>query len=376
MSKDGGRKTITFFLPSLEPGGTEKNVVNLVNNINREKYEIKLLLGLAEGDFLDQVHKDIPIINMEASWSLPIFLKLIKYFRKEKPDVFVSAFPRINVIVILSKIFSGARAKIIITEHALFSFLPVMAKSPGRKLFARFLMPFVAKIIYPKADKIVCVSNGIAEDILKIVNCPGKISTIYNPVVNDEILELSEESLEDMDFSSESMPVILSVGRLVKCKDYPTLLRAFSIILQKMQARLVILGRGPKEQNLKQLAESLGISDSVIFLGFKKNPFKYMKRASVFVLSSVQEGFGNVLIEAMACGVPVVSTDCPMGPGEIIKNGENGILVPVGNPELMAEGILKILNDADLSRKLSLGGKKRAGDFSINKSAREYENIF
>ena len=368
---------VSFLLPTLEAGGTERNVVNLVNNINKEHYAVSLVLGNIRGDFVSQVHQGIAIVDLKASYSVGLFFALVRYFKIQNPDVFVSAFPRINIITIAAKIFSGANTKIIITEHSVFSFLPVIARNFWRGLFARFFMPGLAKFFYLKANAIICVSGGIAKDILNII--PGvhnTIEVIFNPVISDDIYQLANEPVEHPWFLTTDIPVILAVGRLVKCKDYPTLFKAFSQVLKNQPARLVILGGGPEEQRLKSLAIDMGLANNIAFLGFQKNPFKYMKRASVFVLSSLQEGFGNVIIEAMACGAPVVSTDCPAGPGEIIKPMENGILIPTGDPTSMAEAIVKVLDDSLLAEKFIREGKKRAEFFSVKKSVEEYEKVF
>lgn len=368
--------SIVFFLPSLEPGGTERNVVNLINNIDRKKHILSLVLGKAEGDFIKEINRDIPIINLGASSSLGLFFKLVKYFRKEKIDIFVSAFPRINIICISAIIFSRVKTKIVATEHSLFSFLPIIAKTRWRRIFARFFLPAIGKIIYPQADLIVCVSKGIAEDFVKTVGCKEKVKIIYNPVINDKIYELAEERISHSWFSDFEIPIIVAVGRLVECKDYPTLFRAFSLIAKKQNVRFVILGKGPEEYRLKQLADKLGLSENIAFLGFQENPYKYMKRASVFVLSSLQEGFGNVIVEAMACGTPVVSTNCPVGPGEIIENMKNGILVPVNDEKSLASSILKVLENPSLAKKFSIEGLARAEYFSVKKSVEEYEKVF
>jgi len=368
--------TVTFFLPSLEPGGTERNVVNLVNNIDRGSYIASLVLGRTEGDFLAQVNKDIPIISLHASHSLGLFFTLITYFKKHQPDIFISAFPRINIICIVARFFSGTKTKIVITEHSVFSLLPVIAKTFWRRVFAFIFMPLLGKLIYPFADAIICVSQGIADDLLKMFNHPDKVTVIYNPVVNEKMHLLADEPVDHPWFLHANTPIILAAGRLVECKDYPTLLKAFALVLEKQSAYLVILGRGPEEQKLKKLSEELGVADKAAFLGFQENPFKYMKRSSVFVLSSLQEGFGNAIIEAMACGVPVVSTDCPTGPKEIIENNKNGILVKMGGTTLLAKALLNVINNSVLQEQLSIEGKKRAQDFSIASSMKNYEKVF
>ncbi len=370
------RITVAFFLPSLEPGGTERNVVNLVNTIDKTKYAVSLVLGMAEGDFLKEVHSDISIINLNTYRSVASLFKLVTYFNMHQPDIFVSAFPRVNVICIVAKIFSKTKTKIIITEHSVFSLLPIIARSFWRGVFARFFMPGLCNWLYPKAEAIICVSKGIADDILKTVNRNLKLTVIHNPVITSTIYQLAEVPINHIWFSDPKIPVIVAVGRLVKCKDYPTLLGAFKLVLEKTPVRLMILGDGPEKEKLTHLAFQMGLSKDVAFLGFQENPFKYMKKASVFVLSSLQEGFGNVIIEAMACGAPVISTNCPTGPGEIIQHMENGILVPVGGQQQMAQAILAVLENPALAKKLSLEGKKRAEFFSVEKSVKEYEKVF
>jgi len=367
---------VAFFLPTLEVGGTERNVVNLVNNIDTEHYTVSLVLGNIHGDFVNQVRQDIVIVNLKASYSVGLFFALVQYFKIQKPDVFVSAFPRINIITIAAKIFSGVNTKIIITEHSVFSFLPVIAKTFWRGMFARFFMPLLARLLYPKADSIVCVSVGIAEDLKKVINTNGNMKVIYNPIIVDKIYQLADETVNNVWFSNPEVSVIIAVGRLVPIKDYPTLLKAFKQVLKNQPARLVILGSGPEKEKLEWLSSQMGLSESIAFMGFQKNPYKYIKKASVFVLSSLQEGFGNVIIEAMACGAPVVSTDCPVGPGEIIENMKNGILVPVGDEKSMADAILKVLNDPVLAEKFSTAGRERAKFFSVAKSVGEYEKVF
>ncbi len=370
------RIRVIFFLPSLEAGGTERGVVNLANNIDSQKYCVSILLGKLEGDFIKEVRSGIKITNLNASLSLSLFFSLMRYFKTQKPDIFISAFPRVNVICLLAKIFSGSSVKIIITEHSVFSMLPVIAKTSFRRLVARFFMPAMVRFLYPKADAIVCVSRGIASDLIKSVKTQTDIKVIYNPVINDSIYQLSLDPVNHLWFINQDIPVIVAVGRLVDCKDYPNLFKAFKLVLEKKSARLVILGDGPEKEKLVNLANQMGLSNNIAFLGFKSNPFKYMKQSSVFVLSSLQEGFGNVIIEAMACGVPVVSTDCPVGPGEIIENSKNGILVPVGDEKKMATVILELLNDSLLSEKLVSEGRKRAEFFSVKKSVAEYQKVF
>ena len=222
----------------------------------------------------------------------------------------------------------------------------------------------------------MCVSKGIADEIFTMTGHWDKIKVIYNPVTDDKILKMAEKKVDHEWFRNPYIPIILMVGRLSKTKDQPTLFKALSLIVEKQPARLVIVGSGTEEHKLKKLADKLNLSKNILFLGFQDNPYKYMKKASVFVLSSLQEGFGNVIVEAMACGTPVVATDCKSGPSEIIQDGINGLLVPPQDQISLANAILRILNDPHLAEKFSFEGRKRAEFFSVKKSLEEYEDTF
>ena len=316
------------------------------------------------------------VINLGNLHIPGIFLKLIAYFRKNRPDVFVSAFPHINTISMMAKIISGVKTKVILTEHNHFSLLAANARGICRRFFGLHILPYAMRILYPLADAIICVSHGVAESILDVVKVKNKITVIYNPVVSEEVIALSQKPVRHPWFLDQGAPIILSAGRLVTQKDYPTLLSAFALVVQELPARLVILGEGPEQKELEKIAHALGVHQHVAFLGLQKNPFNYMKMASVFVLSSLHEGFGNVIVEAMALGVPVISTDCKSGPSEIIENDKNGMLVPVRNSSALADTILKLLEDPPLRQRLSLAGMQRSRDFLAKASMKQYEKVF
>ncbi len=370
------KPSVVFFMPSLEAGGAERVMVNIINNIDRQRYDVSLILAEAKGIFLDEVKKDVPIHVLHISSDAKLFFALAAYLRNNTVDVLVSAFPRINIICIAAKIFSGKNTKIIITEHSVFSLLPKVATTAWRRFFARLFLPWLAMVFYPKADSIICVSEGIKEDLLGIIHCRQKCQVIYNPIINDTISELAKEPLETYPFLSANEPIIICVGRLALRKDYPNLLKAFSLIVHKQPAKLVILGEGPEKDHLVKLASELQISKYITFMGVQANPYKCMARADVFVLSSLVEGFPTVLIEAMVCGVPVVSTNCKSGPSEIIEDGHNGFLVPVQHEKALANAVLKLLADKKLREQFSKEGKKVSKRFSFEKSIEEYQQVF
>jgi len=229
--------------------------------------------------------------------------------------------------------------------------------------------------LYPQAHNIVAVSQGVAEDLSTLIQLsPDRVTVIYNPVITPNLLEQALAPLTHPWFEREQPPVILGAGRLSLQKDFPTLLRAFALVRQHRPARLVILGEGEERANLERLAIELGIQNDVSMPGFVDNPFAFMAKASVFVLSSAWEGFGNVLVEALACGCPVVATDCRSGPREILDNGRYGRLVPVGDHEALAKAILETLDNPDFpaDRQTRI---QRAMEFSVDAAVDKYLKV-
>ena len=242
-------------------------------------------------------------------------------------------------IALLAKRIARVSTKIVVSEH---NHLSLEAKRIPQ-LSVR-LSPLAARLLYPLADGIVSVSQGVKEDLVKVTNLPKKrIDLIYNPVITPELFVKAREKVNHPWFQPEEPPVILAVGRLHQQKDYPTLLRAFVRVRQIRPCRFVILGEGPEKDNLNNLINELGIQKDVRMLGFVDNPYAYMVSSRVFVLSSAWEGFGKVVAEALAVGTPVVSANCDSGPAEILKNGKYGELIPVGDTKAMAEAILTVL---------------------------------
>lgn len=373
-SAEKSESKIAFLSPILEGGGAERNLVNLVGYFNG-KYQMEVWSGKIGKDFFCRFLGNVKIVEFKNHSDIVIFLHIAKLLIKEKPDILVSSFPHINTACIMAKFFIRSKTKIILTEHTTFSHIPPTARTSFRRFAAKSILPHFMRFFYPKADAVICVSRGVAEDLLLHIPKLKKIHIIYNPIADKSIIESSKESVDFPWFKDQKEPIVISAGRLVKAKDYPCLLGAFKMVLRKKPCKLVILGEGEERQKLENLSRDLSISENIAFLGFQKNPFKYMAKSSVFVLSSVREGFGNVVVESMALGVPVVSTDS-VGPKEIIENNKNGILVPLDDENLLAEAMLKILENPDFARKLSEEGLKRSQDFTIEKGAEEYEKIF
>jgi glycosyltransferase involved in cell wall biosynthesis len=229
------------------------------------------------------------------------------------------------------------------------------------------VMPKLMRWSYPRADAVTAISVGVAEDLARVTGLQDeRIRIIYNPVVTSELQERAAEGVDDTWLGPDQPPVILGVGRLVKQKDFSTLLRAFALARKRIKVRLIIIGEGEQRNALKDLGRELGVEEEVRLPGFVTNPYAYMARSAVFALSSKWEGLGMALIEAMACGTPVVSTDCPSGPREILEKGRWGRLVPVGSVESLAQAIVETVEDPGCDP------QRRAAYFSVQAAVDQY----
>jgi len=286
------------------------------------------------------------------------------YLRREQPDALLSAKTPANLVALWAKRLAKVGTRIVVSERTSLS----MIVKYSQKWRWRFVPPLIGKV-YPQAERIVTVSSGVADDLAASTGLPrATIGTIYNPTLTTEIAEKAQTPISHTWLPPTTLPVILGVGRLVPSKDFPTLLKAFAYIHKKHPARLLILGEGRERKKLEALASELGIEEDVSFPGFEPNPYAFMSRASVFVLSSAWEGLPNALIEALACGCPVVSTNCPSGPQEILANGAFGPLVPVGDDRALAEAILHTLEHPPNAERL----RSRAAEFDIQTIAEQY----
>jgi glycosyltransferase involved in cell wall biosynthesis len=370
-------RKLMIVIHSLRGGGSERVLINLLKGLHRSEFSITLVLY--EGVFDYPMPGDVKlrilniatgrnIFKLTASFVLKI-LRLVGLMRKESPDVILSLISSTNATVTIARLLSGIRCRLIVSEHTHPSV------NLGNELYGNVTKRFI-KRCYPRADRIVAVSEGIKQDLIHNFGVrEAKIAMIYNPINIEEIEVLSTEDVEHPWFR-EGIPVVISVGRLTKQKGYPYLLKAFSMVRRSLECRLVILGEGEDKENLVKTAIELGLKKDVEFMGFQQNPFKYMARSSFFVLSSLYEGFGNVIVEAMALGLPVISTDCPSGPSEIIEHRMNGLLVPVKDAEALARAILDIAGNNVLRNELSAGARLRARSFTLDKIVEKYRGVF
>ena len=334
-------RKLSIFIPSLMGGGAERIIVILANEISKRGIAVDLVLSKSIGPYLSDVHPSIRIVNLNSKRLLFSIVPLDKYMREEKPKVMLTALNTANVIAIIARIISRVKFRLIVSERAVTS---VAIKD--NPLMRAKLMPFLMRMTYQKADAIVAVSFGVADDLVNKFKMPSKnIHVVYNPVVTSQLIKLSNEKFEHEWFENEEVPVILSIGRLTSQKNFTLLIKAFSLLLKSREARLIILGKGELQKELENLTIELNIRDKVSFPSFVKNPFMWMKNSSLFVLSSDYEGLPGTLIQAMACGTPVVSTDCPSGPKEILENGQWGRLVPMRDVESLSRAMAATLDE-------------------------------
>jgi len=359
---------IAFFLQFMAMGGAERMMLNLAGGLLARGYPVELVLAQARGPLLEQVPPEIKIVDLESPRVLSALPRLVDYFRSARPDVVLSALTHANLIALWAKLLSGSRTRVVVSKDFYFSQKVRVAVTRTERLF-----PLLMRFSYRAADGIIAASSGAADALSRLIAIPRQsIAVIHNPVLaGNRIGELAESPLDHPWFREGQPPVFLSVGRMEAAKDYPTLLRAFAILKESVPSRLIILGDGSLRPQLEALAEELGLSGFLEMPGFTNNPFQFMRRSKAVVLSSRWETFGNVLVEAMACGTQVVSTNCPSGPMEILENGDYGWLVPMNNPQALALAMKEALHNPRPPEKL----RTHARQFSVDVVTEQYLRI-
>jgi glycosyltransferase involved in cell wall biosynthesis len=328
---------IAIYLRTIYDCGVDRVMVNLAQGFIDQGLKVDLLLNSMGGKLLGQFPREVRVINLKAPRLLSGLPKVIQYLRQARPTVLLSSGHYVNEIALWSKALSGTSTKVIVSEHNVLS---MNAKLSPHERWS----PLLAKLFYGWADNIVTVSHGVAQDLRQITYLsPSKVRVIYNPIVTPRLSEEAQIAPNHPWFKPGEPPVLLGIGRLEPQKDFSTLLRAFAKVRQSRSARLMILGKGREQKKLETLVQELNLENDVALVGFIENPYPYIAKASAFILSSAWEGLPTVLIEAMALGTPVISTNCESGPEEILAQGKYGALVPVGDSEAISNAILQVL---------------------------------
>lgn len=371
---------VSFYIPSFERGGVERLVINLSRELVHQGVTVDVLVretdppieqldpavSIVRLDSLQQVdtaaHRLLPPHVSNAVLSFPAY---VQYLRRRTPDLLVSM--QTSPFAIAGAEVAQVDTTVVVRE----SNTPSMATaSPGHTIGR--LAPLAKRLVYPKADAIVAVSRDAASDVAEYVGVPREqVTTVYNPTYNESILEQSREPV-DHEWFQQDIPVIVSVGRFSDQKDFETLIRAFDAVAANREVRLVLIGDGENRASLEAAVASRGLAECVTFLGYQENPHKFVARSSIFVLSSTYEGLPNVLIEAIGVGTPVIATDCPSGPREILLDGEGGTLVPVGDEDSMAAAITRYLDDPEYAHERLRSAREQLDRFTPQRAATEY----
>jgi glycosyltransferase involved in cell wall biosynthesis len=331
---------VGIFVPSLAGGGAERAMLNLARGMHELGHRVDLVVGTAKGRYRDEIIGGIDLIDLgvhRVLWALP---GLIRYLRERRPAYLYAAMDHANVVALAARRLANVPTRIIVSIRCMLS-----QPAGGNSSLSSRVVLKLARAYYPSAHGIVAVSAGVADDATAILGLDRRrITVLDNPVLTPELHEQAMMPLDHPWFQpGSSTPVLLACGRLVPVKGFTSLIEAFADLRSRREARLVILGDGPDRSALLARAEALGVAQSLWLPGFDVNPFRYMARARLFVLSSVCEGSPNVLVQALACGCAVVSTDCPGGVREILDGVPGTALVPVGDTAALARAMEALL---------------------------------
>lgn len=367
------RRKIFFLIPLATGGGAEKVVQHILRHLDRKKFAPSLVLFENKETASHGFPPDVKITvlkNESRRYGLQylIFLKLARLLKKDKPDVLISFMWYPNAVALAAITVARLKLKVIVSER--------IATVIYEGKLMNFLRSAVIRTFYPRADMVVLPSQVMADDIHLRYGIPEKKTrVIYNPLDIDSIRLKAMESL-DHPWHENGESIIVAIGRLGIQKGFSFLIRAAACLAgERIGFKLIIFGEGHGKEALLRLVRDLSLEDTVSFPGYQENPYKYLVRSTVFVLSSLYEGLPNALLEALALGVPSIATRCQTGPEEIITDGVNGLLVPPADEKALAEAIKRVLSDPELRRKLADGGRKRAEDFSVKKIIKEYETL-
>lgn len=395
-----GRRHVGLLIASDAGGGVQRMTEHLADGLHNKNCRVDVIIVRPEsGPLLTRLPDGVDLVKLGGNlplmgrWSafradskgapslaLPVLLpigtsagirrlpQLIRYLRKAEPDVLVSAETHTNLAALLARRRAGVGTRIVVSERG-----DNAGKMAASKRWRwRHVAPLMRRL-YPLADGIVTVSDDLRISLSDYAGIDRhKVTTIHNPVISSDFSQAIKVPVDHPWFQKDALPVVLAAGRLEQRKGFDTLIRAFARAVADRDLRLVILGEGDERKRLEQLARELGLADKIWLPGWRSDGPAFMARSSVFVLSSVAEGFGNVLPEALASGCPVVSTDCPSGPGEILDRGRYGRLVPVGDHEAMAKALLATLDQPMPSDVL----RARGEEFSVDRAVERYIALF
>lgn len=334
-------RPVALFLPSLAGGGAERAILDAARTLAADGVTVHLVVANAHGAYRSEVPANVTLIDFACSRTAFAAWPLARYLRRANPRTLLAALTHANVVAVAAKQLARWKGRLVVSERNTLSSAWGVWSSRRQRLQAIALAA-----CYRRADVVATVSQGVADDLVQLLGLSqSRVRVLYNATASPRLDELARAPLDDPWFASGEPPVLLAVGRLDPQKDFDTLLQALHVARSQpslpsaRHPRLVVLGEGPERAALEARSEALGLGEHVRFPGFSDNPFAWMARAHVFVLSSRFEGLPNVLIQALTVGCPAISTRCPSGPEEILADGRYGVLVPVGDPTALGLAI-------------------------------------
>ncbi|WP_075109832.1 glycosyltransferase [Halofilum ochraceum] len=360
-------KRIALLFVTSGHSGVDRVLANLLPELANAGCEFDLLTVAGHGPYIDILPDNVTHRPLRAAHRGTVLFPLIAYLRCERPAALITASHKLNRAALLARIISRVPMRVTIRMGMSVTGLAAsMRPHQSRRLFRSM------RRWYPYADAAIVPSEGVARDLLDYAGVsPERLHVIPNPIVNEHLDHAATEPLDDPWFAPDAPPVILGVGSLEPRKDFATLVRAFGLLRRTRVLRLVILGQGGERGRLEALARELGVSEDMRLPGFESNPYRWMRRAAVFVLCSRREGSGAVLVEALACGTPAVATDCPTGPGDILQHGRIGPVIPVGDEQKLTTAIEQMLDQPPPAETL----RAAVESFDARASARRYLQV-
>ena len=353
------KPSLVIYLPDLSGGGAERLQLNLAPQFLALGYAVTVLVNRATGPLIRQLPEGCHLDILPARRQLESLPNLIRYLQNKQPDLLVTNMEHMSIMALLARGLARRKTRVVVIQH-------ITLARPEARSWSYAILPWLYRLALPHADAIVAVSQGVARELQALLGTNTPVTVIPNGIS----LPTPQPDQPPHPWLEQPTPLVLAVGRLVPQKDFPTLLRALAQLPEPI--RLIILGDGPLRAALTELAVSLGIAHRVDLPGFVHDPTPYLQRTNVLALSSVAEGFGNVIVEALACGTPVVATDCPHGPAEILDGGRYGRLVPMRDPTALASAISETLEHRPDPQHL----RTRAADFTIAACASAYHRLF